>query len=101
MPLFIKTEIFKPKALALVPQKKKHYINAHKSWVNHLRSQGLNISSGYLVDAQGKPGGGGLLVLESTDIETAKILIRQDPMIVAGLVTWEIQEWIPVIGSLI
>lgn len=48
------------------------------------RQQGVRISSGFLVDGEGKPGGGGLLLLEAVDFVSAEALIRQDPMLLSG-----------------
>ena len=57
MAWFIKTETFRlprPQLLA--------HLQAHHAWVADLRQQGVVISSGYLVDQAGRPGGGGSLV---------------------------------------
>ena len=61
--------------------------------------QGRSIRSGFLVDAQRRPGGGGLLIFEAESFEAAMRWVRNDPMIRAGLVDWQLQEWIPVSGD--
>ena len=101
MPWFIKTERFTAQTLTLLPEQRQIYIDAHREWIKALRSEGVKVSSGFLVDAEQRPGGGGLLVLRADSFEAAKRLIEQDPMIVEGLVKWDLQQWIPVCGELI
>ena len=66
-----------------------------------LKQSGHQVASGYLVNKQGLPGGGGLLILQSKNYEAAKSVIEEDPMIIAGLVSWSLKEWIPVSGNLL
>ena len=101
MPIFIKTEKFKEKTLSLSIKKKKDYIKEHKEWVSNLKSNGVKISSGYLIDKSGLPGGGGLLVFEAKCFKDAKLLVEKDPMIINNLVAWELQQWEQVVGNLI
>ena len=101
MPWFIKTERFTKEANALLAKQRQEYIKQHHSWIIELHASGIKVSSGYLVDKEGKPGGGGLLIIEADSFEQAKYLVEQDPMIVANLVTWKVQEWIPVYGALL
>ncbi len=101
MPFFIKIEKFTKETIDLELEVKRQYLLEHKNWVKKLRKSGENISSGYLVDNQGKPGGGGLLILEAESFEYAQILISQDPMIKNNLVIWNIQEWISVDGKIL
>jgi uncharacterized protein YciI len=95
MPWFIKTETFRVPRDAVTP-----HLAAHRRWVADLRRRGVRISSGYLVDGEGRPGGGGLLLLEAADHAAAEALVRQDPMIVSGSVDWRLQGWIPSVGTL-
>jgi len=95
MAWFIKTETFRGSAAEAAP-----HLAAHRAWVRELRSRGIRISSGYRVDGQGRPGGGGLLLLEATDHASAEALIRQDPMVRSGCVTWELHGWISAVGDL-
>ena len=53
MPWFIKTERF----LRPYAQMKSH-LDAHRRWVEQRRAEGVVLSSGYLVDGEGQPGGG-------------------------------------------
>ena len=101
MPWFIKTENFTAETLTLLPEQRQTYLAAHHEWIKVLRSEGGKVSSGFLVDAEQRPGGGGLLVLQADSFEAAKRLVEQDPMIVEGLVKWDLQQWIPVCGELI
>ena len=101
MPWFIKTERFTKSTLELSPKERAIFIDQHKSWVLQLQASGERISSGYLVNAESLPGGGGLLILQANSFQTARSLIEQDPMITNSLVTWYIQEWIPIAGGLL
>lgn len=95
MAWFIKTETFRlPR-----PQLQAH-LQAHHAWVAELRQQGVVMSSGYLVDQAGRPGGGGLLLLAAEDYAAAEALVRQDPLIANGCVDWQLQGWIPAVGDL-
>jgi uncharacterized protein YciI len=95
MAWFIKTETFRlprPQLLA--------HLQAHHAWVAELRQQGVVITSGYLVDQAGRPGGGGLLLLAADDYAAAEALVLQDPLIANGCVDWQLQGWIPAVGDL-
>ena len=76
---FIKRETFRRPAAEL-----KQAITAHRQWVASCREQGVVISSGFLVDGEGKPGGGGLLLLQASDYAAALALIEQDPMLLGA-----------------
>jgi uncharacterized protein YciI len=95
MAWFIKTETFRRPRDEVEPHRR-----AHLAWVKELQCQGCRISSGYLVDAQGRPGGGGLLLLEATDHAAALALVQQDPLITSGSVDWQLQCWIAAAGDL-
>ncbi len=98
MGIFIKTEKFKPHKVPL--ESKSYYIKIHKSWVMNLISEGIKISSGYLVNSKKQPGEGGLLIIEAVNYLTALKIVKQDPMILNNLVDWELNEWIAVAGSI-
>ncbi len=95
MAWFIKTETFRFPHDAVMP-----HLQEHRRWVERLRLEGRSISSGYLVDDQGRPGGGGLLLLEAPDHDAALALVLQDPMVIAGCVHWQLQGWRPAVGDL-
>lgn len=95
MPWFIKREIF----LRPYGEMRPH-LQAHRAWVEELRRRGVRISSGYLVDGQERPGGGGLLLLEAPDHASAEALIQRDPMVLSGQVEWSLHRWIGAVGDL-
>ena len=94
MAWFIKTETFRLPHDQVVP-----HLQDHRRWVERLRRDGRRICSGYLVDRHGRPGGGGLLLLEAEDNTAAEALVRQDPMVASGSVDWQLQGWIPTVGD--
>ena len=51
------------------------------------------------MDGDRRPGGGGLLIFEASSYADALAWVQNDPMIIAGLVDWQVQEWIPVSGD--
>ena len=95
MPWFVKQETF----LRSYAEMKPH-LQAHRAWVEQLREAGTVLSSGYLVDGAGQPGGGGQLLLHSADYAVAEALVLQDPMVRSGGVEWRLQEWRPSVGDL-
>ena len=95
MRCFIKTEKFTEGTTSLPKEKRKYFLLKHKEWIAKLHSEGIKISSGYLVNRNNQPGGGGLLIIFSNSYEEAMKIIREDPMIKNKLVTWELNEWIP------
>ena len=100
MPWYIKTEKFNSKAINISAEKRRQFLKEHRSWVISLRESGVKVSSGYLINEHRSPGGGGLLFLQAKSYNDAHNLIKKDPMIVADLVNWKLQEWIPVEGDL-
>ena len=99
MPIFIKTEKFKKNTLDLSNSERKNFLLMHKEWVKTISQSGLYIYSGYLINENKMPGGGGLLIFEAKDYITAKKFIKNDPMIKNELVNWELYEWIPIDGN--
>ena len=86
---FVKTEQFvKP-----FPEVKPH-LEAHRAWVSQLREDGAVVTSGYRVDAEGKPGGGGMMFFAARDYAAAEALVLQDPLIVNACVDWRLNGWI-------
>ena len=79
---FVKTETFvKSKSFGEI----RPHLEAHKEWVARLRAAGEVVTSGYRVDADGRPGGGGLMIFAAADHAAAEHLVRQDPLITAGV----------------
>lgn len=95
MAWFIKTETFCQPREMVTP-----HLREHLQWVQELRERGEVISSGYLVDALGQPGGGGLMILQAEDHAAAAALVQQDPMIRSGCVSWQLRGWIPSVGDM-
>ena len=91
---FCKTEQFS-KPFPVV----KPHLEAHKKWVEELRRQGYSITSGYRVDSEGKPGGGGLMFLAAANYEEALSIVQQDPLIVNDCVDWQLNGWIGQVGD--
>ena len=96
MRCFIKTERFTEETFKLSNEERKIFLLKHKKWIAKLHSKGINASSGYLVNKNNQPGGGGLLIIYSYSYDEAMKIVKQDPMIENNLVTWELNEWIPV-----
>ena len=92
----MKTEKFKDKTLELSKIERKKFLLMHKEWVQDLKKSGIFMHSGYLINEQKKPGGGGVLIFEATDYISAKKLIEDDPMIKNKLVVWDLQELISI-----
>jgi hypothetical protein len=95
VPWFVKTERFLRPYAEMRP-----HLQAHRLWVEALRTQGVPISSGYLVDGEGQPGGGGLLLVQCAGYAEAAALVAHDPMLLSGQVDWLLQEWRPAVGDL-
>jgi uncharacterized protein YciI/GNAT superfamily N-acetyltransferase len=92
---FCKTERFKRPFLEVQP-----YLQEHKQWVLSLRRRGHCITSGYRVDKEGKPGGGGLMFFAAKSYEDAVNLVKQDPLVANDCVEWEVHGWIGQIGGI-
>ncbi len=99
MAWFIKTETFTAVAAALTVEQRRPTLEAHRRWVADEAAAGRRLRSGYLVDGDRQPGGGGLLIFEATSYADALAWVQNDPMIIADLVDWQVQEWIPVNGD--
>ena len=92
---FVKTEQFcKP-----FPEVKPH-LEAHREWVAKLRNDGYCITSGYRVDSEGKPGGGGLMFFAARDYDEAEALVRNDPLVANECVEWTLNGWIAEVGDI-
>lgn len=95
MPWFVKTERFLQPHAVMRP-----HLEAHRAWVEQQRARGVAMVSGYLVDGLGRPGGGGLLLLEAESHAAAEALVRQDPVVRSGGVDWALHGWVAVVGDL-
>ncbi len=100
MSWFVKTESFTLEAQEIPAEKRREYIKKHIEWTKELKSQGINFHSGYLTNKNKVPGGGGLFILQAESYEEAEQLIKDDPIIAAGIVNWKLQEWILISGEI-
>ncbi len=100
MPWFIKQETFSAAMTSLSGDQRRRHCDDHRRWVEAQRLAGCAMASGFLVDDQHKPGGGGLLAFEAESFEAAKAFMAEDPMISRNLVDWTLHEWKPVEGEL-
>ena len=99
MAWFVKTETFTAVAASLPVEQRRLTLAAHRHWVVGEAAAGRRLRSGYLVDGDRRPGGGGLLIFEASSYADALAWVQNDPMIRDGLVDWQLQEWIPVSGD--
>mmetsp|Transcript_35749 Transcript_35749/g.76323 ORF Transcript_35749/g.76323 Transcript_35749/m.76323 type:complete len:303 (-) Transcript_35749:159-1067(-) len=96
LPWFVKTEVFRP---SFSFSEIRPHLEAHKVWVDSLRAEGTSITSGYRVDADGRPGGGGLMIFAAADYATAERLVMCDPLVANGCVDWQLDGWIADVGD--
>ena len=99
MAWFVKHETFTAETADLPHEQRRPHLEAHRAWVEQEAKAGRRLRSGFLVDANRQPGGGGLLMFEAESYAEALLWVQNDPMIRAGLVEWQLQEWIPVSGD--
>lgn len=92
---FVKTEQF----CIPFPEVKPH-LEAHRAWVAELRSKGICITSGYRVDGDGKPGGGGMMFFAAKSYQDAEDLVQQDPLVANECVEWRLNGWIAEVGNI-
>ena len=100
MPWFVKTETLNPAFLALERAERSALLAAHRAWVLGLQAAAQPVASGFLVDGERRPGGGGLLLLEAPSHAAALALVQADPLIRGGWVNWQLHEWIAAVGDL-
>lgn len=92
---FCKTEQFKQPFPVVKP-----HLETHKKWVAQLRREGKCITSGYRVDEEGKPGGGGLMFVAAKSYADALEIVLRDPLVANDCVDWELNGWIGQVGEL-
>eukprot|EP00555_Chaetoceros_dichaeta_P002469 CAMPEP_0198250822 /NCGR_PEP_ID=MMETSP1447-20131203/1859_1 /TAXON_ID=420782 /ORGANISM="Chaetoceros dichaeta, Strain CCMP1751" /LENGTH=297 /DNA_ID=CAMNT_0043935709 /DNA_START=158 /DNA_END=1049 /DNA_ORIENTATION=+ len=84
---FCKTEQF----IRPFPEVRPH-LEAHKRWVVDLRRQGYCVTSGYRVDSEGRPGGGGLMFLAAKNYEDARALVLKDPLVAMDVLSGNLMD---------
>ena len=100
MAWFIKTETFTAAFRGLDQAERATHLQAHRAWVAGLQAAAQAVASGFLVDGERRPGGGGLLLLQAPSYVDALALIQADPMISGGWVDWQLHEWMAAVGDL-
>ena len=91
MAWFVKHETFTVAAAALSTEQRRPTLEAHRNWVSGEASAGRRLRSGFLVDANRQPGGGGLLMFEAESY--AEALLCSERPEVQPLVDGP--QWIP------
>lgn len=93
-PTFVKLElglVSKPQFDAVIP--------AHLAWLAELERNGHEPRSGYWADRAGRnrdgagDGAGGMLLFTAASWEEAEALVKTDPLIVQGCVSWTLHQW--------
>jgi uncharacterized protein YciI len=92
---FVKTERF----CQPFPVVKPH-LEAHRKWVAAQRENGYQVTSGYRVDAEGRPGGGGLMLFRAASHEAAIAFVGNDPLVANGCVDYQVNRWIAEVGDI-
>ncbi len=64
------------------------HVPAHKAFVQNLIHKGHQARSGYWRER-----GGGMLIFQAASREEAEEIIKQDPLIQNGCVTYQLHEW--------
>lgn len=89
MPLFVKIE------KGLVPKRVfDGHVEAHKRYVESLIAEGRGARSGYWAEK-----GGGMMLFSAASLEEARAVVAADPLVKAGLVSYELHEWTVVVGD--
>jgi uncharacterized protein YciI len=63
-------------------------VPAHKAYVKDLIAKGHQAKSGYWAEL-----GGGMLLFQATNLDEAKAIVLQDPLVQNGCVDYELHEW--------
>ncbi|MGJ3245657.1 MAG: YciI family protein [Elainellaceae cyanobacterium] len=83
MPWFVKIEtgiVDKPTFDRFVP--------AHKTYVQELIANGHDAKTGYWAEF-----GGGMLLFKAANLEEARAIVANDPLIQSGCVDYELHQW--------
>lgn len=68
------------------------FVSAHKDYVQNLVARGHQAKTGYWRER-----GGGMMVFQAANLEEAKAIVAQDPLIQHGCVEYQLHEWCVVI----
>jgi len=64
------------------------FVPAHKIYVKNLISKGHQAKTGYWGDF-----GGGMMLFQAVNLEEARAIVAQDPLIQNGCVDYQLHEW--------
>jgi uncharacterized protein YciI len=78
----------------------KPHLEAHRQWVTAQREAGYPVTSGYRVDAEGRPGGGGLMLFRAASHEAAVAFVAEDPLVANRCVDYQVNRWIAEVGDI-
>ncbi len=70
------------------------YVPAHKAYVEALIAEGRAARTGYWADSRG-----GMLLFEAESMAEAQAIVAQDPLIANQCVTYELHQWVIVVGA--
>jgi uncharacterized protein YciI len=70
------------------------HVPAHRDYVKKLILKGHQAKTGYWAER-----GGGMLLFQAADLQEAKAIVAQDPLIQNGCVAYELHEWCIVVES--
>lgn len=84
MPWFVKLE----KGRVAKAEFDQH-VPAHLAYVQQLNEQGHHAQTGYWRER-----GGGMLLFKAENYAAALAIVAADPLVKAGLVTYELHEWV-------
>ena len=74
------------------PQRLKEMLTQHLHWIASEERSGMVFLSGPMTNGGG-PHPDGLTIVRAADLNAAEALIRQDPLIAAGVVAVDVCEW--------
>lgn len=84
----------------------KPHLEAHREWVRSLRQESADannphsVVSGYRVDENDRPGGGGLMIFAAESYDAALAFVKKDPLIANECVDWQLNKWIAETGDI-
>lgn len=64
------------------------YVPAHKAYIQALIARGHQARTGHWKEL-----GGGMLLFEANDLEEARAIVAQDPLVQNYCVEYELHEW--------
>jgi uncharacterized protein YciI len=68
------------------------FVPAHKAYVKSLIAKGHEAKTGYWGEF-----GGGMMLFQAANLEEARAIVAQDPLIQNGCVDYQLHEWCVVV----